>query len=296
MVDLHKLLNDNVLATKTDVNGRITYTTKAFENISGYSKEELLKTTHRIVRHPDMPKKIFTKMWKEIKSGKQWRGELLNRRKDGTSFWVDTIISPEYNDDGDIIGFNAVKHDITAKKEAEHLASHDYLTKLPNRIYFENILSHAIKRAKRNKSTLAVLFIDFDDFKNINDTFDHQTGDKMLILFAERIKKALRESDTIARIGGDEFTVLLENITNQAALLDCVNKIFEVLKEPIEIGSHTFCFTASIGIAVYPADGDTMFDLMKHADHAMYHVKETGKNNYEFYNKLYSKRGNIDDG
>lgn len=294
MLTLNQMLDEHVLASRTDANGKITYSTQAFMNICGYSKNELLGNTHRICRHPDMPEEVFADMWKVLKSGKTWRGDLLNQRKDGTCFWVDTIISPEFDNDGEIIGFNAVRHDISATKEAVHIASHDHLTKLPNRAYFENVLSHAIKSAKRNNSRLAVLFIDFDDFKNINDTFDHETGDKMLILFGERLKTALRENDTIARIGGDEFTVLLENVTNKKTLIHCVNKLFKVFREPIEIASHIFHVTASIGIAVYPTDGDTLFDLMKHADHAMYHVKETGKNNFEFYSKSHSNRGNID--
>jgi len=285
MTNLHKLLNEHVLASRTDVNGKIIYTTQAFMDISGYAEEELLNGTHSILRHPDMPEETFVDMWEVITSGKTWRGELLSQKKDGTPFWLDTIISPECDDDGDIVGFNAVRHDISAKKKADYLASHDHLTKLPNRVYFENISSHAIKHAKRNNSTLAVLFIDFDDFKNINDTFDHQTGDQMLILFAERLKSSLREVDTIARIGGDEFTVLLENITSKTTLLHCIKKIFEVLRAPIEIDSHTFYILVSIGIAIYPKDGDTLHDLIKNADHAMYHAKETGKNNFKFYSK-----------
>ncbi len=282
---LHKLLDEQVLASKTDINGKTTYVSQALVDVTGYSKNELLNSTHSIIRHPDMPDEIFDDMWETIKSGKSWRGELLNKKKDGSAFWVDAIISPEYDDEGEIIGFNAVRHDISAKKEADHLASHDHLTKLPNRAYFENVLAHAIQIAKRNHSMLAVLFIDLDNFKNINDTLGHQNGDKILILFGERMKRVLRESDTIARIGGDEFTILLEGVKNKTNILHSVKKVFKVLEEPIEIDSHTFYPTASMGIAVYPDDGNTIHDLMKNADNAMYHIKNNGKNHFKFYTK-----------
>lgn len=288
--NLSKLLDDHVISSKVNTKGDITHISQAFMDISGYSKEELLNHKYKKIRHPDMSKNVLREMWEVLKKGKIWRGEILNQKKDGSSFWVDDIVSTKYNSDGDIIGYNILSHDITFRKEATYLATHDHLTKLPNRAYFEDFLSHAINLAKRNKSILAVLFIDFDDFKNINDTFDHQTGDNMLILFSERLKSALRESDTVARIGGDEFTVLLENLTNQTDLLDSVNRIFEVLKEPIEIDSHSFHISISVGISVFPDDGDTMFDLMKHADHAMYHVKRTGKNNFKFYTKVITKK------
>ena len=283
--DLNQLVDKYVISSKTDTKGIITYASQAFIDMCGYSKEELVSHPHSIVRHPDVSKEIFTDMWETIKKGNTWRGEILNRKKDGGFYWVDAIISPEYDQHRNIIGYNAVRHDITLKKEADYMAYHDYLTKLPNRGHFEEIVSHAIKLAEKNESMLAVIFIDLDNFKNINDTAGHEAGDEVLRYISERMRSVLREVDTIARIGGDEFIILLEDIHNQATILNSVNEIFEVIQEPVKVASHVFNVSVSMGVAIYPDDGDTVLDLMKNADNAMYHVKDSGKNSFKFYTK-----------
>ncbi len=283
--NLHHLVDKYVISSKTDTQGNITYVSQAFVDMCEYSKEELVGHPHNIVRHIDMPKEVFLDMWKTIKRGKTWRGEILNKKKYGGFYWVDAIISPEYDKNKNIIGFNAVRHDITSKKDADYLARHDYLTKLPNRAHFEEILAHALKLAEKNNTILAVLFIDFDNFKNINDTLGHQAGDKVLKNIGERIRLVLSEIDTIARIGGDEFIILLEDIKNKTSILNSVNNLLEIINKPMKIDSNTLNISVSIGISIYPDDGDTVLDLMKNADNAMYHVKEFGKNSYKFYTK-----------
>ncbi len=283
--NLHHLVDEYVISSKTDIKGIMTYVSQAFIDTCEYSKEELIGKPHNIIRHPDMSKEIFENMWETIKRGEIWRGEIINKKKNGGFYWVDAIISPEYNRHGKIIGYNAVRHDITSKKASDYLARHDYLTKLPNRAYFEEILSHALKVAEKNSSMLAVLFIDFDDFKNINDTLGHQSGDNVLKHTAKDIKSVLSELDILARIGGDEFVILLENIEDEETILKSVNRILEISKKPIEIDENVLNISVSIGISIYPNNGNTVFDLMKNADNAMYQVKDSGKNNYRFYTK-----------
>lgn len=175
------------------------------------------------------------------------------------------------------------------KDEINFIAYHDHLTNLPNRVNFKDKLEHAIKVAKRSEKQIAILFVDLDRFKFINDTLGHHIGDSMLQTVANRIKKVLRETDTLARIGGDEFTVILENIKNENDPAFVSEKILSTVKEPIEIKNYTLNTTASIGIALYPADGKDSATITKNADNAMYLAKDEGKNNYQYYTKKLSK-------
>ncbi len=283
LATLTRLLDKYVISSKTDTKGFITFASQAFIEICGYSKEELIGQPHNIVRHPDMPKDSFAQMWKTIKLGHTWRGEVKNLKKDGGYYWVDAIITADYDKKNNIIGYSAIRLDITAQKKAQFLASYDFLTSLPNKARFEEIASHALKVAKRDKTSLAVLFIDFDNFKNINDTLGHLAGDKMLKIVSSRMKSVLREVDTIARIGGDEFVILLESIQDIQNISLIVNKILSIVRKPIEISENKLHTTASIGISIYPHDGITISKLMKNADSAMYHAKDKGRDNCQFY-------------
>lgn len=280
---LGKLLDQYVITSKTNVSGHITYVSKAFLDISGFTEEELLNQPHSLVRHPDMPQSAFEDMWETIKDGKVWRGEVKNLKKDGGFYWVDAVISADCDDKNNIIGYSAVRTDITSQKESQYLASHDSLTSLSNRAKFEEIAIHATKVAKRDKTSLVILFLDFDNFKNINDTLGHQAGDELLKIVAIRMQNTLREVDTIARIGGDEFVILLESIKETQKVSYIVNKILDVIREPIDIFGNECYTSASIGISIYPDDGITASELMKNADTAMYHAKEKGRDNYQFF-------------
>jgi diguanylate cyclase (GGDEF)-like protein/PAS domain S-box-containing protein len=280
---LTNLLDKYVISSKTDKKGVITYASQAFINISGYSKEELIGKPHNIVRHPDMPKESFEDMWKVIKSGKTWRGEVKNLQKNGGYYWVDAIITADYDDFDNIIGYSAIRLDITAQKAAQFLASFDFLTSLPNRAKFEDIAEHAIKVSKRDKTKLAILFIDFDKFKHINDTLGHNIGDEMLKIVSNRLSNALREVDTIARIGGDEFVIMLESLHDIKNISKITTKLLDVAREPMNISGNNIHTSASIGISVYPDDGTSISELMKKADAAMYHAKDTGRDNYKFF-------------
>jgi|GEM_PF-1384283 len=277
------LLDQYVISSKTDLEGKITYASRAFIDISGYSYEELLGQPHSILKHEKMPQIVFEEMWSTITQKKTWRGEVLNRKKSGEGYWVDAIISPEYDKDNHHIGYNAIRIDITAQKEASYLAFHDDLTGLPNRIKFEEIASHAIDVAKRDKSLLAIMFVDLDRFKNINDTLGHLVGDELLKIVSQRMQYTLREVDTVARIGGDEFVILFETIHDTQTLASMAHDLLEELKQPISVDNHQLHITASIGISLFPDDGSNISELMKNADSAMYRAKEEGKNRYKFY-------------
>jgi len=290
VLDLLKLVDEYVIASKTDTKGIITYASKAFCNISEYSKDELLGKTHNIVRHPSMGRDIFMDMWKTIQSGKIWTGEVLNRTKSNGLYWVKAVISPDFDETGNIIGYSAVRHNIADKKRADYLMEYDYLTSLLNRASFERKLAQSLKNAKKNNTILSVLFIDFDNFKNINDTLGHHAGDTMLKIVSNRMKLTVKDTDTLARIGGDEFVILLENIHNRENIISILERILMDISKVIEIDMHKVYTTVSIGVAVYPDDGNTMLELMKNADKAMYHTKEIGKNSYSFYTKKISEK------
>ena len=283
LATLTSLLDKYVISSKTDTKGFITYASQAFIKICGYKQEELIGKPHNLVRHPDMPKSAFKNMWDTIQAGETWRGEVKNMKKDGGFYWVDAIITADYDEFNKIIGYSAIRLDITAQKEAQFLASYDFLTSLPNRANFEEIASHALNIAKRDKTIMAILFIDFDKFKNINDTLGHLVGDEMLKIVSSRMKSVLREVDTLARIGGDEFVVLLESLQSIENISHITNKLLTSVREPMDIENNNIHTSASIGISVYPNDGVTISELMKNADSAMYFAKDSGRDNYRFY-------------
>jgi diguanylate cyclase (GGDEF)-like protein/PAS domain S-box-containing protein len=218
--------------------------------------------------------------------GRDYGGELLVKRKDGSQFWCDVrgrALDPQRVDEGAIFVFI----DISARKEREqriqHLADHDALTGLLNRRLLEDRLQQSINLARRNDSMVAVMLIDLDGFKAVNDQYGHLMGDYVLRTVAKRLKDCVRESDTVARLGGDEFVVLLTGQRSAEDSSVVAGKILGALTEPVAAGGRRFDIGASIGISIFPRDGASPEQLLKHADAAMYRVKEAGKNRYQFY-------------
>lgn len=214
--------------------------------------------------------------------------------EDGSVIWVSTSKVPLKNEEGKIFGILGTYHDITAKKEHEEMlrshrdalqyqANHDILTGLPNRLLFMDRLNQSLYKANRNCSKVAVLFLDMDRFKEINDSFGHSFGDEAIKEVAQRLKSKVRKSDTVARFGGDEFVMILDDIKDPVAIVNIVQKLTEIMKRPINIHSHTLYVTLSIGISIYPDDTVLATDLLKNADAAMYKAKELGRNTYIFY-------------
>lgn len=278
----------------TDINGKILRVNKSFLELTQYSENEILGETPRMIKSHHHDEDFYKKQWNSILTTGIWQGEIWNRKKSGEIFAAKESISTIKDEEGEIKYFLAILHDVTQQKKYENkitnLAHYDILTQLPNRVLFYDRFNQAIKRHKRSDEKLALLFLDLDGFKKVNDTKGHQAGDKLIIEVALRLKNIMRQADTIARIGGDEFTIILEDYKNINNLLITVNKVLLEISREIQIDADKFFVSASIGISVYPNDGEDIHTLIKHADTAMYKSKENGKNRYSFYESSMSKQ------
>ncbi|MBC8238317.1 MAG: diguanylate cyclase [Helicobacteraceae bacterium] len=271
---LLSVYDENVIASKTDLKGRITYTSKAFCNVSEYSKEELLGKAHNLVRHPDTSPEIYKDLWDTIQSGKQWHGEIKNVKKHGGFYWVRVSVSPEFNYNGDIIGYSSIRQDITPEKYIEKVSLIDHLTQVYNKKYYDSVLEKEISSAARYGYNISLIMLDIDLFKTVNDNFGHQVGDSVLKEFADVLLLNTRKSDIVSRIGGEEFTIIVSNDTEESA---CA--FARKLRK--EIAQYNFGtigkLTASIGITSFVQD-DTSKTLFKRVDDAMYKAKRSGRN------------------
>ncbi len=276
---------DGVLVTDADL--KITMVNRAFSEITGYSAEETVgkkPNFRRSERHEEL---FYQKMWHDIERNGSWRGEIWNRRKNGevNPEWM--TISTIYGDDGRPSHYVAVFSDISAIKrtqdQLDHLAHHDPLTGLPNRLLLDDRLQHAITRSGRHSDRVAVLFLDLDRFKIVNDTLGHPIGDRLLRQVARRLQGCLRDSDTVARLGGDEFIVLIEEFVRVEEVDVVAEKIQKAMVEPFTIDDHELYLGASIGISLFPEDGEDVATLIKNADAAMYKAKDAGRNTFHFY-------------
>lgn len=272
----------------TDQNSCIIAVNKAFTTITGYTEEESLGKNPSLLssgRHSDG---FYKRMQESLKREGVWQGEIWNKRKNGDCFPEWLSIKSVYNDKNEVINFVATFSDISEFKKTqekiEHLSHYDSLTGLPNRFYFQSRLSHALENAKRNNSKLAVVYINLDHFKNINDSLGHSIGDEVLIVVTERLTKHLREEDTLARMGGDEFILLLEHIENIDQAANVAQTLLEVFSEPVALqGGEIVFIGASMGISSYPNDDITASGLIRYADAAVTKAKENGRNNIYFY-------------
>lgn len=270
----------------TDTAARIVYVNETFLKQTGYKFDEVLGENPRFLQSGKTLPNDYREMWAALKRGEHWRGEFFNKRKDGSEYIVSLMISPVRNDDGEIINYLAIEDDVTEKKQVEeqvkYLAHYDQLTGLPNRVLLQDHFQFAINIAARNHEKLAVMFLDLDNFKNVNDGLGHSVGDKLLIEVSKRLKAALREEDVVARLGGDEFIFILPKTdANGAAVL--AQKIIDAIAQPFQIDVYKLSCTPSIGIAIYPDDGHEIDVLSKHADAAMYKVKQFSKNGFMFF-------------
>ena len=271
----------------TDVNGIIQYVNPYFVEESGYSAAEAIGQNPRILNSGLTDKSVFEDMWHHLVAGEPWTGELINRRKSGEIYWEEARIAPVKNEQGVTSHYVAVKMDITEQKQTHeriaYLAHHDLLTNLPNRLLFFDRVNQSLAQAQRQGSRLAVMYIDLDKFKPINDSCGHAAGDYVLQQVAQRMESCVRHSDTVGRIGGDEFVVLLPDISAPERVIQVAEKIRQTLKKPIEFGDRFFEISSSIGIALYPDHGDTVDQLALCADCAMYQAKESGRDRVILY-------------
>lgn len=271
----------------TTRDGLIKWHNEALSRFSGYSSEEIMNQNPRLFNSGLHDKKLWNDMWQAILSGNHWRGEITNRRKDGSLYTIIQNISPIYDELNEITHFLEVQQDVSLQKVLEnkiqYLAQHDELTGLPNRGLFMDRAKQAIAQSQRTGTQFALLFVDLDGFKEVNDMHGHSAGDHLLRQVAERLKLCLRGSDTVARLGGDEFTVLLLNAGSIPDVEAIVNKELQCLAEPYDMGEYSVTVTASIGIALYPDHATEMEKLLGYADKAMYRAKQAGKNIYKFH-------------
>ena len=280
----------------TDLDGKIEYVNPQFCKITGYRIGELIGQNPRILKSGHTPDIQFKNMWNAITSGQSWTGELYNKKKNGDLFWENVTVSPIKNKENKSTHYLAIKEDISLRKDYEerllYQASYDKLTDLPNRTLAYDRVQQAIANAIREEKHLAVLYLDFDHFKNINDTLGHEAGDEFLRYMSGRLKASVRDFDTVARLGGDEFLIMLVDIDHgenniPVPFAEVVNhKAEEILRrvaKPCVIQDMEFSVTASVGIAIFPQDGDDPHVLLRNADTAMYRSKRKGRNTYEVF-------------
>ncbi|MBW6489235.1 EAL domain-containing protein [Sulfurimonas sp.] len=285
-------MNDGVLIT--DASQQIITINSAYSEMSGYNIEEIRGKTPNTFSSGWHDKSFYQNLWGDLNQSGQWSGEIIDRRKNGELYTAELSIIALHNKDGKLTNYISIVNDISEKKKKEslihNLAYFDALTNLPNRVLFQERVLNKIPALQRNTKKMALFFIDMDNFKNINDTFGHFTGDKFLIEVANSIRATLREEDTLARLGGDEFTVILEDAESVLEIAVVAEKIIERFKAPVIIEGREFYTGASIGISIYPDDGTTYEQLVKAADTAMYQVKDSGKNSYQFYTQSMNEK------
>lgn len=271
----------------TNPQGNISYVNPRFTETSGYAKNEVLGKNMRFLCPEDQDESEFNEMWKILSSGGEWRGEICCRNKAGQKHWELASVSPVFGDSGEILYFVAIKEDITEKKRREqaikHMALYDLLTGLPNRALLTDRLDLALAQSERGGDMAAVLYLDLDGFKAINDGHGHETGDKVLKEVGKRIEKSIRKVDTAARMGGDEFVVVLRSVKRHGDVDATAERIVAALNEPFKIQGWTFNLGVSIGVSLAPLHSSDRDELIRMADRAMYKVKERGKNGYRYF-------------
>ncbi|MCW8890128.1 MAG: EAL domain-containing protein [Sedimenticola sp.] len=273
----------------TNSNVEICYVNQAFEETTGYSKEEVLGKNPSLLQSGKHTRTFYSDMWNTLKNKGKWRGEIWNRRASGDVYPEHLSISTVYDEVMNPLYYVSVFSDVTREEEVrnrlQQLAYYDGITGLPNRHLLLDRMQQELIHAKRNGTSFSVLFMDLDHFKSINDTLGHAAGDQLLIKVGDRLKSLLREIDTIARMGGDEFLILLPNVDTHEQISQVANKILSSMYQPYDLDGHSYHISISIGVSCYPRDGHDVQSLIKHGDIAMYKAKESGRNAFVIYSE-----------
>lgn len=288
----------------TTLDNRIQMVNPAFKTITGYSAQEVIGKTPSLLRSGRHNADFYSNLYASLKAQGSWEGEIWNRRKNGEVYPQWLMISSRYDQHGSLEGYIAIFSDITQRKHDEALirkqANYDPVTALPNRNLFADRLKQALLQAERNNAQSALLFIDLDRFKSVNDNFGHPIGDLLLRHVAERLTAQVRKSDTVARLGGDEFAVILTNLNDLGIVEQIAHKILESLARPYQLQEHEVFISCSIGIAFYPDHASESDTLIIHADSAMYKAKQKGRNTFEYFEAMpdtdFSRRRDIETG
>jgi diguanylate cyclase (GGDEF)-like protein/PAS domain S-box-containing protein len=290
-------LDEAAIVAITDTAGMIQHVNDKFCRLSQYEREELLQQNYHLINSGYHSPDFFQALWSTISQGQVWQGEIRNKAKDGSFYWLDTTIVPYLNDQGQPFQYLAIQFDITERKRIEerlrHDAFHDALTGLPNRALFMARLGRVMEQVKRRSQNLfALLFVDLDHFKTLNDTLGHLVGDQLLVAIARRLESCLRLDDTVARFGGDEFTVLLEDIKDVQDAVRVAERLQQELQLPFYLSGHEILPTASIGIALSTSSHHQPEDILRDADLALYQAKAAGRTRYEIFDAS-MHRGNL---
>ncbi|MBS3963945.1 MAG: EAL domain-containing protein [Methylomonas sp.] len=283
-------MNSPLAMAITDSQRNFIRVNPAFTQITGYTQAEVLGRNPRILSSGKHDGEFYRRMWQILEENDHWCGEIWNRHKDGQLFLEWLNITTLRNADGSISHYVSIFADITQRTAAEakmrHLAQHDCLTDLPNRSLLHDRLHQALLQAQRSHGLVALVYIDIDHFKNINDCFGHVVGDGLIVNVANALRSVIRETDTVSRLGGDEFAVLLPDVGSLAVAEKLVGKLLNAVANTYQIDGHDFRVTASMGVSVFPYDGREPDTLIRHADSALYLAKNEGRNQYRFFDPV----------
>lgn len=276
----------------TDTNGIIEYANPKFSQVTGYQPYELIGASTKLLNSGTQPAEYYQEMWKDIQSGKEWRGEFCNRRKNGDLFWEICSIAPIRNESGTITNFIAIKEDITERKAYEeqlHYQAHfDTLTGLPNRFHLQSYLEMLLEACNQDNSAATLLLVDIDNLKFINDTFGHDFGDRLLVEITQRLRHVCGDHYLIARFVGDEFVIVPRATAENGNPQEHAEMIRTAIGGLFAIDGTEVLTTASIGVVTYPQDGESATTLLKNAEAAMYQAKKNGKNSIQYYTREFS--------
>lgn len=296
MIDTYRMAVDRAaIFSETDPSGTIIYVNDMFCKISGYNKDELMGQNHRVLNSGTHPPVFFENMWRTISSGSTWKGDICNRAKDGSLYWVHSAIMPMIDpQSGRIERYISIRFDVSEKKELlrnlEWRADHDVLTGLPNRALLAKTAKETCLEQRSSGKSVVVGMIDLDSFKEVNDSYGHAVGDKLLVIVSARIKSVLRPTDIVARTGGDEFVLVLKDLQEHSEIGSAVIRIMAAINAPCIIQGVEFRVSACVGLTVYPKDNRSVDTLLRHADQAMYVAKQKGPMSYHIFDVIHDSK------